>query len=270
MSAVIQVVLTNYYANALQLPKELDGALVAIGGTKTLRVNKSKLMQDDQNVLRPFVAALNNLVKSSQGYVEAEDTGVVSAGAGVYNLVSAKKQIIPGTLVVTIIDNAGDPIVLKDDGAGALDEQGGTGTGTINYITGAIVVNNNLTSGTPGTGDAILIDYWKQEVGVAVTSYPLVNGAFGVPKSNLEDLIDGLGAKAEAGLRSGQAVLAAAASVAVVLDPPAPNATYGVLMTPEFAPNLEEVPHVTAKTAAGFTITFSSAQTGTVNWAVLQ
>lgn len=270
MSAVIQVVLTNYYANALQLPKELDGALVAIGGTKTLRVNKSKLMQDDQNVLRPFVAALNNLVKSSQGYVEAEDTGEVSAGAAVYNLVSAKKQIIPGTLVVTIIDNAGDPIVLKDDGAGALDEEGGTGTGTINYITGAIVVNNNLTSGTPGTGDAILIDYWKQEVGVAVTSYPLVNGAFGVPKTNLEDVFDGVGAQAQAGIRSGQVTYAAAATAAVVLDPPAPDANYRVVATPEFAPANTEPPYIVSKTAAGFTVRFATAQTGTLNWIILQ
>jgi hypothetical protein len=268
--SVVSLTLTNYAASEITLPRELDGAVLAAGASKTFILNADKIAEDDQNVTRPMIAALKNLVASSQGQVVAEDTGVVTAGAAVYNLVAAKRQIVPSTLVVTVIDNAGDPIVLKDNGAGALAQVGGAGTGTVNYLNGAIVLNNDLT-GTPGAGDAILLDYIKQEVGVSsIVAVPRNNIALGVPAVDLEQAINAVAAKASSGIRTGQAVLAAAVSVAVVLDPPAPNATYNVQLTPEFAPASDSPPHVTAKTAAGFTVTFAAAQTGTVNWLVIQ
>jgi hypothetical protein len=269
MSNVLTLSIVNYYSESITLPRDLDGGVVAAGATKVIPFNYDRLMEDDQNVLKPFVAALKNLVQQSQGNVEAEDTGVVSAGDVVYNLVAAKKRIIPNTLVVTLVDGSGDPIYLKDNGAGALAEVGGSGTGTVNYLTGAIVVTDNLTT-TPGSGDAILISYAKQEIGFSFAASPRVNAAYGAPAQDIEGMMAAVAAQSGAGIRKGFVTLAAAATAAVVLDPPAPDANYIVLATPEFAPANTEPPYVVSKTPAGFTVRFATNQTGRVNWIVVQ
>ena len=266
----VQIQITNYYAEEIVLPKEIGGgAAIAAGATKTISVLAQKLREDDQNVLRPFIAALDTLVKQSQGDVVAEDTGVVSDGAVVYNLASKFKQILPGSLVVTIIDTNGDPIYLKDNAVGVLAEVGGSGSGTVNYTTGAIAIAADLDA-TPSEGDAILISYSKQEIGVAVSSSPVTYRGYGLPAQRLESLIDAAAALANTGGRKGFITLAAATGASVVLDPPAPDANYIILATPEFAPANTEPPYVVSKTPAGFTIRFATAQTGRVNWAVLQ
>lgn len=269
MSNVISIAITNYNAEDFTLPRELDGGVVASGATKTMLVNWDKIAEDDQNVEKPLVAALKNIVQQSQALVEAEDTGEVSAGAAVYNLVAVQKQIIPNTLIVTIVDNAGDPIYLKDNGAGVLAEVGGAGSGTVNYLTGAIAIANDLTA-TPGAGDAILLTYRKQGIGFAVGSSPRVNAAFGVPAQDILGLINTAAGQSGAGVRKGFFTLAAATGQAVVLDPPAPDANYVLVATPEFAPANTEPPYIVSKTAAGFTVRFATAQTGRVNWIVIQ
>jgi len=67
-------------------------------------------------------------------------------------------------------------------------------------------------------------------------------------------------------VRGGTATFAAAATSAVVLDPPMPSANYRVVATPGFAPASLNPPFITTKTAAGFTIAFAAGQTGDVDW----
>jgi hypothetical protein len=56
----------------------------------------------------------------------------------------------------------------------------------------------------------------------------------------------------------------------VVFNDAYPNNAYRVHLELDAAPAGQEVPFVTAKTGAGFTINFTSAQTLTANWSVVR
>jgi hypothetical protein len=71
-------------------------------------------------------------------------------------------------------------------------------------------------------------------------------------------------------LQQGSVAFAASSSQAVVLPAALPNSSYRVHLEVGAAPAGQEVPFVTAKTGAGFTINFTSAQTLTVNWSVVR
>jgi hypothetical protein len=86
------------------------------------------------------------------------DTNELAVGAAVYNF-NIRANSVAGSVVVKVPDDAGGFITLEDDGLGALAEVGGAGTGTVNNTTGAIQINNNLSSATVGTAGTILVSY---------------------------------------------------------------------------------------------------------------
>lgn len=69
---------------------------------------------------------------------------------------------------------------------------------------------------------------------------------------------------------SGTEAFAAATSVSVTLGTPQPDNSYNVLLTVDAATASTEVPWVSSKTASGFDINFTSAQTLNVTWTLIR
>jgi len=68
----------------------------------------------------------------------------------------------------------------------------------------------------------------------------------------------------------GLVAFTATATQAVLFDAPMPNSTYRVSLELDGAPANDEQAFITAKSAAGFTINFTSVQTLGVAWAALR
>jgi hypothetical protein len=179
----LQVAWTNHTSDPITLPPELGSYEIAAGATKTV-IHDRKFFK--QLVLSGPVLqeqALNDIL-SVREIVIREDSGVEAAGAAVYNL-DARQRVLAGSLRVYVPIDGGGYIELVDTGLGALDEVGGVGTGTINYLTGAIVINNDLDSDTVAAEGAILMSYNRVDVSAVVTQPSITSNGLNDTTANL-------------------------------------------------------------------------------------
>lgn len=182
----LNIVFTNNDPDNDQvLPEALGSYTVPAGSTLTRNYNTRNFRSIADNVTAEALAELERLLERPVTLLEA-DTDVDAAGAAVYNITLPAK-LKAGTVVILIPDDADGYIELTDDGAGALAESGGTGTGTVNYNTGAVVVNNDLTSATINSEGDILASYSYLLLSAVITDAGLTyNGV------NTLDAIDSL------------------------------------------------------------------------------
>lgn len=126
-----------------------------------------------------------------------------------------------------------------------------------------VVKNRTNVNDRNDLAEALLLLSNKHDVSIVLGTSSLSNS---VPDIQAQIEAIALRSEIKGALRSGSVTLTAAASVPVVLNPPMPSNSYGVQLTAAFDPANDEPPFVTSKTAAGFTVTFATAQTGSVFW----
>jgi len=186
MAQLIEVTLTNNSPDSIVLEPVLGGWTIAPAASKTLVLNKYRLKHVALDSKSDEEVALAALLESPITVIGA-DSGSEAAGAAVYSG-TAQAGLKAGTFRVQIPEDGGGYITMVDDGLGVLEQDGGAGTGTINYITGAWTVANDITVATIAAEGAILLDY----------VYNNVTANFGPYSSTLND--DSAGNKLQAEL----------------------------------------------------------------------
>lgn len=161
----ISVTYQNNSLEAKVLPEALGGYTIPADTTKIHIYNMNNARSVDRDVPNDIREELDNL-DNKFVTVEGADSGVEAAGVQAYVLQS-KKSLRAGSVRVLIPRDGGGTIEMLDDGAGALAETGGAGTGTIDYDTGEINVGTPL-GGTPAAEGAILLDYMYQDLKITI------------------------------------------------------------------------------------------------------
>lgn len=184
--AYLQIVFTNNdNQDKVILPADLGGGEIDPGANLTKIYNQENLPSIARDVRPSAYGELERLVERDVLRTEV-DTGIEAAGAQVYN-VALPSGLSAGSVIIQIPEDGGGFILMKDDDAGALAEDGGNGTGTINYATGAVVVNDDIDGGTIASSGAILADYRFRQLSAAITASAIVTNGL-----NVNDIIESL------------------------------------------------------------------------------